>query len=88
MADTIFKIGDRVRIIDCRGIEAYELNKTGTIVDIDDYNVDWITCVVDMGRRRRPNDPEDRDTCWWLRDTRIELASQPGEQLLFEFMYE
>ena len=85
MSNKKFKVGDRVRIINCSSIEPYELNKIGVIVDINDNNPDWITCVVDMGRPRRPNELD--KTCWWLKDSKIELASKPNEQLLFDFMY-
>ena len=81
-----FKVGDRVRIIDCSSIEPYELNKIGTIVDINDDNPNWITCIVDMGRPRRQREP--KNTCWYLRDNKIELVSKPNEQLLFDFMRE
>lgn len=84
MIDKKFKVGDKVRIIDCRSIEPYELNKIGTIVEINDDNPGWITFVVDMGRPRRS--PDDGETRWWLRDKKIELASRPNEQLLFDFM--
>lgn len=83
-----FEVGDRVRIIDASSIEPYELNKIGIIVEINKSNPDWITCVVDMGRLRRPDYPSDRETRWWLRDTKIELISKPNEQLLFNFMNE
>lgn len=85
MSNTIFKVGDKVRIIDCCSIEPYELNKIGTIVKINDDNPGWITCVVDMGRPRRS--PDDGSTCWYLSDRRIELVSKPNEQLVFDFMY-
>ena len=85
MSNKKFKVGDRVRIINCCSIEPYELNKIGTIVGINDDNPDWIICVVDMGRPRRNEEPN--ETCWWLKDTKIELASKPNEQLLFSFMY-
>ena len=49
MISTTFKVGDRVRIIDCSSIEPYELNAIGVIVGIINDNPDWITCVVDMG---------------------------------------
>jgi len=85
-----FKIGDNVRIIDCSAIEAYELNKIGTIVDIRNNEWDNFTSyVVDMGRPRRPGNneiDEDTETCWYLQKHHIELARKPNEQLLFDFM--
>lgn len=86
MANTIFKIGNRVKIINASSIESYELNEIGTIVSINDDDPDWITCVVDMGRPRRECEPD--LTCWYLRDNAIELVSKPNEQLLFNFMNE
>lgn len=88
MNDKKFKVGDKVRIIDCRLIEPYELNKIGTIVKLNDYCGDGsnIGYVVDMGRPRRPNDECDNDTCWWVHKEHIELASRPNQQLEFEFM--
>ena len=86
MNNTTFKVGDRVRIIDASAIEPCELNAEGVIVDINDDNPDWITCVVGMGRPRRPLELD--ETRWWLRDKKIELANKPNEQLLFEFMKE
>ena len=86
MISTIFKIGDKVRIIDCSSIEPYELNKIGTIVNINNDNLGWITCVVDMGRPRREDEPD--ETRWWLRDKKIELVNKPNEQLVFAFMDE
>jgi len=77
-----FKIGDRVRIIDCSAIEPYELNKTGTIVGISGSSH-----IVDMGRPRRLEYSEDNETCWWLQRSMIELVSKPNTQLLFSFMY-
>jgi len=63
MKNIAFKIGDKVKIIDCCSIEPYELNKVGTIVKIRD---EWghKTFVVDMGRPRRSHEPD--ITCWWL----------------------
>jgi len=84
MNNTTFKIGDRVRIINCSSIEPYELNKMGVIVSINGDDPEWVTCVVDMGRPRRPHEDESR---WWLRDSKIELVNKPNTQLLFEFMY-
>lgn len=78
-----FKIGDKVKIINCSSIEPYELNKTGIIVRIDSYDDNYI---VDMGRPRREREPE--ITCWWLNEKYIELVSKPNEQLLFVFMNE
>lgn len=81
-----FKIGDKVRIIKCdNGVEPYELNKIGIIVNPnikgglmgDDY-------IMDMGRPRRVDEPE---TCWWVKEHMIELATKRGRQLLFDFMY-
>lgn len=86
MVNTTFKVGDRVRIINCSSIEPYELNKIGTIVRINDDNPDWITCIVDMGRPRRSYELD--ETCWWLRDSKIELVHNPNEQLVFDFMLE
>jgi len=80
-----FKVGDRVRIINCSSIEPYELNAIGVIVGINNENPDWITCIVDMGRPRRPG--EQNETRWWLRDDKIELVGKPNAQLLFDFMY-
>jgi len=87
MVNTTFKVGDRVRIIDCRSIEPYELNKIGIIVRTDAWN-EQITYVVDMGRPRRPNNSGDNETCWWLRESMIELVNKPNEQLIFDFMDE
>lgn len=84
MSKTTFKIGDRVRIINCVGIEPYELNAIGVIVEIQDNDSEFITYVVDMGRPRRKREPE--ETCWWLGGTKIELVSKPNEQLVFEFI--
>lgn len=89
MSNKKFRTGDKVRIIDTRTIEDYELNKVGTIVDI--YYTDecgMVTYVVDMGRPRRPNFSYDNETCWWLRESRIELVSESNTQLLFDFMNE
>jgi len=87
MNNMAFKIGDRVRIINCSSIEPYELNKKGTIVDIDIYDGgEHVSYVVDMGRPRRDREP--KETRWWLQAKMIELASKPNEQLLFEFMNE
>ncbi len=88
MNNTTFKIGDRVRIINTSSIEPYELNKIGIIVETQDYNSDYCTYIVDMGRPRRPGSEEDTETCWWLNGKYIELASKPNEQLLFNFMKE
>lgn len=84
-----FKVGDRVRIINCCTIESYELNKVGIIVDIAVYDDDrtYYSYVVDMGRKRRPESDCDNETCWWLNEKCIELVLQKNEQLLFEFMY-
>ena len=83
---TNFVVGDRVRIIDARSIESYELNKIGTIVEINIRNDgEWGTHVVDMGRPRRPSCLEDNETRWWLNKRVLELVNQPGEQLLFDF---
>lgn len=79
-----FKVGDRVKIINCAHIESYELNKIGIVVKV--RNRDFGTYVVDMGRPRREEEPE--ETCWYLRESAIELANQLNEQLLFNFMYE
>jgi len=76
-----FKIGDRVRIIDCSSIEPYELNKIGTIVDISSYGY-----VIDMGRPRRPNEPD--ETRWYLHEKTVELVNKLNTQLLFNFMNE
>ena len=84
MISTTFKVGDRVRIINCSMIEPYELNKIGIIIEVRN-NECWITYVVDMGRPRREREPG--CTCWYLRENAIELASKPNEQLLFSFMY-
>ena len=86
MSNATFKIGDKVRIINCRSIEPYELNEIGTIVDIQDYDTGSLTYVVDMGRPRRARDP--KLTCWYLRYSAIELVSKPNEQLVFDFMNE
>ena len=88
MINTTFKIGDRVKIINCCVIEPYELNKVGTIVDTAVYDAGRLTYIVDMGRPRRPDNDEDDETSWWLSAEHIELASKPNEQLLFNFMNE
>lgn len=87
MNNTKFKVGDKVRIIDCSIIEPYEINKIGTIVKINDIYDDnsYIDYVVDMGRPRRAREPD--ETCWWLRERHIELVSKQKGQLLFNFMY-
>lgn len=77
-----FKVGDKVRIINASSIEPYELNEVGII-----SGRTRSTYVVDMGRLRRPGCSEDSETCWWLQEKHIELASKPNEQLLFSFMY-
>ncbi len=79
-----FKVGDRVRIIDCASIESYELNKIGILVKIRDNFGDGLynTYVVDMGRPRRLDANE---TCWYLHKEHIELVK--GQQLEFDFMY-
>ena len=82
----IFKVGDKVKIINTRGIEPYEMGKAGRIKRLAHiYDNGNCTVVVDMGRRRRPNDPE---TCWWIPESCLELAIKKGEQLLFSFMEE
>jgi len=86
MSNKKFKIGDRVKIINCCSIEPYELNKIGTIVQTQDYDTDSLTYVVDMGRPRRLREPT--ITCWYLSESAIELVSKLNEQLLFEFMKE
>jgi hypothetical protein len=84
MSNTVFKIGDRVRIINASAIESCELNKIGTIVAMQDSDPKWITYVVDMGRPRREREPT--LFCWHLSEGAIELARKPNEQLLFPFM--
>ena len=79
MNNTTFKIGDKVRIINCSMIESYELNKIGTVIEIVNRSY-----VVDMGRPRRS--PDDGATCWWLNGNAIELANELYEQLVFSFM--
>ena len=86
MSKRKFKIGDRVKIINACCIEPYELNKIGIIADIQKYNPEWSTYVVDMGRPRRKE--EQTLTCWYLQEKYIELASKPNEQLMFDFMYD
>jgi len=81
-----FKVGDRVRIINCSFIEPYELNKIGTVVHIRIYDDEWITYIVDMGRPRRPNNLCGDETCWYLKERMIELVNKPNEQLVFGFM--
>jgi hypothetical protein len=76
-----FKVGDRVRIIDCSCVEPYELNKVGLISRIVENSY-----IVDMGRPRRKNEPN--LFCWWLGESDIELVFQPNTQLVFNFMYE
>ena len=87
MGNTTFKIGDKVRIIDCSSIEPYELNEIGVIVRTVDYDTGRLTYVVDMGRPRRPDAQWDDQACWWLQEKDIELVSKPNTQLLFDFMY-
>lgn len=86
MNDEKFKVGDRVKIINCFSIEPYELNKIGVVIEV---RIDsWggrATYVVDMGRPRREREPE--NTCWYLHESKIGLVSQPNTQLLFNFMY-
>lgn len=77
-----FKVGNRVRIIDTYLIDSCELNKMGVIVEVRGSN--YSTYVVDMGRPRRKRDG---DTCWYLRESMIELVRKKNEQLLFDFMY-
>jgi len=86
MSNKKFKIGDRVKIINCCSIEPYELNKIGTIVQTQDYDTNSLTYVVDMGRPRREREP--KESCWWLGGEDIELVSELNQQLLFEFMKE
>lgn len=86
MNNITFKIGDRVRIISTGGIPICELNKIGTLISINDGDPNWITCVVDMGRPRRPEEPG--RTCWRLGVHKLELANKPGQQLTFDFMNE
>ena len=87
MSDRKFKVGDKVKIINASAIESYELNKIGTIVGTRGYDAGGIIYTVDMGRPRRRNCPSDNETCWYLRETHIELINKPNEQLLFDFMY-
>lgn len=85
MNNTKFKKGDRVKIIDVSSIERCELNKIGTIVRIvGDLPYDP-TYIVDMGRPRRKDEPN--ETCWWLKGGMLELIYKPNAQLLFHFMY-
>lgn len=81
-----FKIGDKVKIINASSVEFCELNKVGTVVNMEDYDTGSLTYVVDMGRPRRETEP--KETCWWLNEKYIELVSKPNEQLLFVFMNE
>jgi len=87
MSNKKFKVGDRVKIIDCSSIESYELNKVGIIVEVEEFSDGWFSYVVDMGRPRRPNEISDNETRWWLREGMIELVNKPNVQLLFNFMY-
>jgi len=80
-----FKIGDKVKIIDCSsGVASCELNKIGTIMSMTTSRTGCNTYVVDMGRPRRLNELD--KTCWWVREDRIELSIKPNEQLSFSFM--
>ena len=85
MSDKKFKVGDRVKIINCSSIESYELNKIGVVINVEKWDV-YRNYVVDMGRARRPDDPEDGETCWWLQENMIELVTKPNQQLEFAFM--
>ena len=85
MINTIFKIGNRVKIIDCSSIEPYELNAIGVIKAIRNLGSGSYIYIVDMGRPRRPEEPD--RTCWNLSYKHIELINKPNTQLLFEFMY-
>ena len=80
-----FKVGDKVRIIDCSAIEFYELNKIGIITSVRGRDERYISYAVDMGRPRRLNEPD--KTCWYLSSRYIELVIKKNQQLLFSFMY-
>ena len=79
-----YKIGDKVKIINTRGIEPSEMGQMGRIKRFAfAYNNDNNIVVVDMGRGRRKRGPQ---TCWWINEKCLELAFKKGQQLLFSFM--
>jgi len=81
-----FKVGDRVRIIRCYGIERYELNQIGIIKKILSSSCRGGHYIINMGRPRRPNELE--NFCWWVYGDMLELARRKNEQLVFNFMME
>lgn len=77
----MYKIGDKVRIINAQCIESDQKGEIGTVIKIN--TSDNPTLVIDMGRRRRPHSRDDGNaTCWWLYASDVEHLDTAGNQLL------
>lgn len=72
-----FKIGDKVRILPPATYEGISEAEVGTIQTILKILEPTIIVITDS------NNPDGE---WWINPCNMELTSEVGEQLVFEFM--
>lgn len=74
-----FKVGDMVRVISNNTASGWndsiELGTTYKVIEID-LNYKGARILI----------PNSSNPKWWLSDNCLDVAIQPGEQLLFDFM--
>jgi len=82
MTNTIYNIGDRVRLLNTRGLPGAVKGKVYKIIDVN------ATCYLLSIKGGTHSTYNGTNAGWWYVDREVEYALKIGEQMLFDFMQE